>query len=194
MRTIALSPLVLLFLSAGVVIAQAALPSPTPAATETGVSVYFSPRGDCQDAAVAQFTKAQTSIDVMAYHLTASPIAKALSDAHKRGVRVRVVLDSDAAGQKYSEATYLSNAGIDTRIDRKHVAMHNKVMIIDGLTVITGSYNFTKAAEERNAENMLVIEGRSKIAAAYLANFEEHLKHSLGYARVKSPEDAPKPD
>ena len=56
-------------------------------------------------------------------------------------------------------------------------------MILDGATVITGSFNFTKQAETGNAENLLVIEGKPKIAAAYPWNFEAHLEHSKPYAR-----------
>ena len=66
------------------------------------------------------------------------------------------------------------------KIDAQHAIAHNKVMIIDGGTVITGSFNFTKAAEENNAENLLVIRDR-KLAERYIENWQEHERHSEVY-------------
>ena len=68
------------------------------------------------------------------------------------------------------------------KIDSEHAIAHNKVMVIDGETVITGSFNFTKAAEENNAENLLVIHDK-KLAERYTKNWEEHAKHSEVYSR-----------
>src|ERR1039458_7346670 len=84
--------------------------------------------------------------------------AKALVEAHRRGVKVEVVLDRSQRTEKYSSATFVRNEGIPCFIDAQHAIAHNKVMVIDGLTVITGSFNFTKAAEANNAENLLVIQ------------------------------------
>jgi len=67
-----------------------------------------------------------------------------------------------------------------TKIDAQHAIAHNKVIIIDGETVITGSFNFTKAAEEKNAENLLVIRDK-KLAELYIKNWQEHEKHSEVY-------------
>jgi phosphatidylserine/phosphatidylglycerophosphate/cardiolipin synthase-like enzyme len=72
----------------------------------------------------------------------------------------------------------VSNAGIPTYIDDKHAIAHNKIIIIDQSSIITGSFNFTKAAEEKNAENLLVIRGDDALVKKYLANFKEHLGHS----------------
>jgi phosphatidylserine/phosphatidylglycerophosphate/cardiolipin synthase-like enzyme len=142
---------ILLTLTATLVLARDPQPSPKPAATEAGISVFFSPGGGCADAIVAQLQAARKSIDVQAHPLISTPIAAALKQAHDRGVNVRTVLDKDAAGAKHSAATYLTNAGIPTWLDGEHAIAHNKVIIIDGATVITGSFNFTKTAEERNA-------------------------------------------
>lgn len=102
----------------------------------------------------------KTSVLVQAYSFTSAPIAKALLDAHKRGVKVQVILDKSQRKEKYTEATLLSNQGIRVKIDAAHQIAHNKIIIIDGETVITGSLNFTKAAEGKNAENLLVIHDR----------------------------------
>ena len=138
---------------------------------------YFSPNGGCTQAVVSVLNTAQKTVLVQAYSFTSAPIARALVDAKKRGVDVQVILDKSQRTERYSSATFLANEGIPTYIDPVHKIAHNKVMIIDGQTVITGSFNFTKAAEQGNAENLLVINNAPKLAARYTANWKEHLGH-----------------
>jgi phosphatidylserine/phosphatidylglycerophosphate/cardiolipin synthase-like enzyme len=66
------------------------------------------------------------------------------------------------------------------KIDSVHAIAHNKVIVIDGETVITGSFNFTKAAEENNAENLLIINDK-KLAEQYIKNWQKHAQHSEVY-------------
>ena len=106
--------------------------------------------------------------------------------AQRRGVDVLVVLDDSQQTDKYSSATFLRNNAVPVLIDAEHAIAHNKVIVIDGATVITGSFNFSKAAEERNAENLLVIRD-AVTAAKYLANFERHLQHSKPYVAPVRP-------
>ena len=98
-----------------------------------------------------------------------------------RGVAVQAILDRSQKTEKYSEADFLAHAGIPTFIDSAHAIAHNKIMIIDGETVITGSFNFTTAAEEKNAENLLLLRD-SKLATRYLVNWNEHRRHAKAYA------------
>jgi len=143
------------------------------------VSAYFSPNGGCTDAIVGALNAAKTSILVQAYSFTSAPIAKALVDAHKRGVNVQVILDKSQKTERYTSATFLANEGVPTYIDSRHKIAHNKVMVIDGQTLITGSFNFTKSAEDGNAENLLVINNAPQLATRYTANWKEHLTHSV---------------
>jgi phosphatidylserine/phosphatidylglycerophosphate/cardiolipin synthase-like enzyme len=143
-------------------------------------SVCFSPNGGCTQVIVNELDKAKVSILVQAYSFTSAPIAKALLSAHKRGVEVKVILDKSQRTAKYSSADFLAHAGILTLIDAAHAIAHNKVMIIDGETVMTGSFNFTRAAEERNAENMLVIRDKA-LAEKYIKNWQDHAAHSEAY-------------
>jgi len=117
---------------------------------------------------------------VQAYSFTSAPIAKALVEAHRRGVKVEVVLDRSQRTENYSSATFVYNNGIPCFIDAQHAIAHNKVMVTDGLTVITGSLNFTKAAEDNNAENLLLIQD-TQMAAKYAQNWEVHRQHSEPY-------------
>jgi phosphatidylserine/phosphatidylglycerophosphate/cardiolipin synthase-like enzyme len=150
---------------------------PEERVTPDSWEVHFSPNGDCTAVIINELTKARRSIFVQAYSFTSAPIAKALLGANKRGVKVEVILDKSQQRQKYSSVTFFMNAGIPIRIDGAHGIAHNKVIIIDGETVITGSFNFTKAAEEKNAENLLVIRDK-KLAALYIKNWQAHALHS----------------
>jgi phosphatidylserine/phosphatidylglycerophosphate/cardiolipin synthase-like enzyme len=153
----------------------AGVPESCPTAT-----VCFIPGGNCTDAIVQALSDAQRTILVQAYSFTSAPIAKALLDAHTRGVQVRVILDKSQRMEKYSSAVFLSNHGVPTMIDAQHAISHNKVMIIDGETVLTGSFNFTKAAQEHNAENLLIIRDPT-LAAQYTQNWQAHAQHSQPY-------------
>jgi len=152
-------------------------PQGQQAQTLPPIEVFFSPKGGCTEAAVKEIAAAKATILVQAYSFTSAPIAKALVDAHKRGVQVQVILDKSQKGEKYTSADFVIHAGIPTRIDAKHAIAHNKIIVIDGVTVITGSFNFTKNAEENNAENLLVIRS-PELAAKYAANWKVHADHS----------------
>jgi phosphatidylserine/phosphatidylglycerophosphate/cardiolipin synthase-like enzyme len=146
---------------------------------DTPVNIYFSPKGGCTDAIINEIEQAKAEILVQAYSFTSAPIAKALVNAHKKGINVQVILDKSQRSERYTSATFLKNAGIPTFIDDRHAIAHNKIMVIDKETVITGSFNFTKAAEEKNAENVLIIKSK-ELASQYLMNWSEHKEHSEG--------------
>lgn len=153
--------------------------APSPSAQS--ISVAFSPDGGATQAVVNAIDEAQHSVRLGAYFFTSKPIAQALVVAHRRGVQVRVILDKSQATHSYSGATFLANNGIPTRIDRRHSIYHNKIFVIDGRTVVTGSFNFTKAAENNNAENVIVLRNYPDIARQYVANWQLHWDHSEAY-------------
>jgi len=162
-------------------------PAATPggsASAASDVEVHFSPGGGCTQAIVAEIDRARESVLVQAYSFTSRPIGKALVDAHRRGVPVTVILDDEnERGEHFSEADFLSRAGIAVYLDAQHAIAHEKIMLIDGKVVITGSFNFTRAAEERNAENLLVIHAKPALSEAYQSNFRRHLAHSERYEK-----------
>jgi phosphatidylserine/phosphatidylglycerophosphate/cardiolipin synthase-like enzyme len=145
------------------------------------IAVYFSPGGRCTDAIVDEINAALDTLDVQAYSFTSPRLASAVKAAFDRGVKVRVVLDKSQRTDRYSSATYLFNNNVPVWIDDRHAIAHNKVILIDGRTIITGSFNFTQAAERNNAENLLIIHGEPKLFTAYSENFAEHLAHSTRY-------------
>jgi phosphatidylserine/phosphatidylglycerophosphate/cardiolipin synthase-like enzyme len=152
------------------------------AAASPNIQVYFSPKGGCTEAVVDALSKARSTVLVQAYSFTSQPIAKALVDAHRRGVKLQVILDKNNQTDKYSAATFTQNYGIPTFIDARHSIAHNKIIIIDARTVLTGSFNFTMQAEESNAENLLIIDDPT-LAAKYMTNWNVHFAHSKPYER-----------
>lgn len=162
-------------------ISTAAIATPLPSMGT--IEAFFSPNGSATEAVVQEIRSARQEVLVQAYSFTSKPIAKALIDAKKRGVKIEAVLDKSNATAKYSAATFLYNAGIQVLIDDKHAIAHNKIMIIDRQTLITGSFNFTAAAENKNAENLLVLKGNQKLTDQYIRNYDEHKGHSAPYTR-----------
>jgi phosphatidylserine/phosphatidylglycerophosphate/cardiolipin synthase-like enzyme len=162
---------------------------PPGIATLPAIEVYFSPQGGCTDAIIREIESARSTILVQAYSFTSTPIARALADAQKRGVRVQAILDKGALKENYkesyTEAELLAQMGIPTRIDSEHSIAHNKVMIIDGQVVLTGSFNFTRQAETSNAENLLVIRSPA-LARQYTDNWQFHAGHSDPYTGRQS--------
>ena len=154
--------------------------SDTLSATGT-VEVHFSPNGGATSAIVNEIQSAKKEILIQAYTFTSTPIAEALLDAHRRSVKVTVLLDKSQRKERYTSATFLFNAGIQVMIDDKHAIAHNKIMIIDRETLITGSFNFTRGAEEKNAENLLILKSNKMLVERYISNFEEHKGHSQAY-------------
>ena len=177
-RAAAIALLLCLFLFAGPAV-QAVNVNPRQAAAPPPIDVYFSPHAGTTDAICREIAHARSEILVQAYSFTSAPIAQALLAAHKRGIKVAVILDKSQKTQKYSSATFLEHAAIPTYIDAEHAIAHNKIILIDREVVITGSFNFTKAAEEKNAENLLVIRS-TELAKLYRANWQQHRDHSTG--------------
>ncbi|HUO05177.1 MAG TPA: phospholipase D family protein [Candidatus Binataceae bacterium] len=159
----------------------AALFSLCIAAGAAEVQVCFSPPipGGCDPTAtiVKIIDSARHQVLVQAYEFTSHPIAKAIADAHRRGLDVRVILDKNNLKETYSELGFLQHDGVPIMIDYALNIAHSKVMIVDGDTVITGSFNFTKAAETENGENLVVIRDPA-VAAQYLTNWNSRMAQS----------------
>ena len=137
----------------------------------------------CTQVVVNALDAAKMTVLVQAYSFTSPQIAQALVRAHQRGVKVEVILDKSQLTEQASCADLLTHASIPTMIDAHHRRgiAHNKVMIIDGETVITGSFNFSRRAEENNAENVLLVSDKA-MAARYTKNWHDHALHSDPYA------------
>ncbi len=142
------------------------------------VQVYFSPKGGCQDAIVRELKAARREILVQAYSFTADPLTYGLVDAKKQGIMVEIVLDKSNELERYSDLHIFMENGVDVKIDHDHAIAHNKIIIIDQATLITGSFNFTNQAENENAENVLIIKGDPELIRRYRENFFKHRDHA----------------
>ncbi|MEQ1753287.1 MAG: phospholipase D family protein [Micropepsaceae bacterium] len=167
-------------------ITQAATPPLTPSAG-TSIRTCFTPGQDCTTVIVQTIDTASSELLVQAYGFTTPDIAQAIIRAKDRGVSVQVVLDKSNEVSNDSGADMLVAHGITPKIDSTVTIAHNKVMIIDGATVITGSFNFTASAQKRNAENVLIVTGDQALAAQYRRNFETRLAASRPYLGFIAP-------
>ena len=136
-----------------------------------GIEVAFNP-GHAEALVVRAINSARRSIDVAAYSFTSRPNASALLAARARGVGVRIVADRSQRTARYTSVRYLAGQGIPVRIDDRYAIMHNKFMVIHGAMVQTGNFNYTRSAQLRNAENVIVIAGDGNGAARYDAEWQ----------------------
>ena len=141
------------------------------------ISICFTPPSGCASVIASRISKAQESVYVQAYGFTSGEIAKALINAHTRGVKVRVLLDKSNIGTKHSKMRNLREAGIEVDIDNVSGIAHNKIIIIDKQKVITGSFNFTTSADIRNTENVIIV-NNSELAKKYIQNWSVHTRQA----------------
>lgn len=160
------------FFALGLALMAAAAPPPEPSPAPS-VTVAFSP-GDAERLVTDTLAGAKVSIRLAAYSFTSPAVARALADARKRGVDVRVILDRSAETGRYSGLTHLRNAGVPVTVIRRYAIMHHKFAVVDGVAVQTGSFNYTSAAAARNAENVVVI--RDAAVAAKFASEWDRLR------------------
>lgn len=148
------------------------------------IQVAFTPGDDAGALVLDAIGQARRQILVQAYGLTHKAIAEALVAARKRGVEVMLIADRQQAETlRTSLVGWLAEQGVPVWLDAEHAAAHDKVMVLDAgtpeATLITGSFNFTHAAQYRNAENLLVLRGNPPLVDAYAANWRRHRIHSL---------------
>jgi phosphatidylserine/phosphatidylglycerophosphate/cardiolipin synthase-like enzyme len=148
--------------------------------------IAFTPGDDAASMVVEAVRHARRQVLVQAYSLTHREIAQALVDASHRGLDVEVLADPEQSERGVTSlVAWLAEQGVPVWFDGEHAAAHNKVMVIDNGTanavVLTGSFNFTSAAQYRNAENLLLLRGNPALAEAYAANWRRHRIHSLPY-------------
>ena len=135
------------------------------------IAVYFCPEDNCSGALIRLFERANESIDIAVYSFTHAEIADALVRAKERGVKVRVILESEQL-TSYSQYGKLREAGIYVQLDKNEYLMHNKFAVIDGKIVATGSFNYTASADKKNDENLIVVMDAGT-AEKYEGEFEE---------------------
>jgi phosphatidylserine/phosphatidylglycerophosphate/cardiolipin synthase-like enzyme len=154
--------------------------TPYPVLTIDGiqVEVYFSPDDDVEDRIDEVLRRAAKSIDFMVYTLTSDVLSETILARARAGVEVRGVVERDQASNPGSDYERLRRAGLDVRLDSNPHNMHHKVIIIDDSIVITGSYNFSRSAEEHNDENVLILYD-VKVSEDYLLEFKQIFENAI---------------
>lgn len=154
------------------------------------VEVAFSPADDPEALLLRVIGDARESIRVQAYVFTSRAIARGLVEAHRRGVRVEVLADAEMnrRGGRNAAIPALLEAQVPVAFETAFAAAHNKVLIIDPhgpvCTVVTGSYNFTWSARNRNAENVLVLRDNCELVRTYLENWNRHRANAVPVASL----------
>ncbi|MBD3912597.1 phospholipase D family protein [Klebsiella pneumoniae] len=143
------------------------------ASIETG----YSPEGTALQLVLKTINSAQQEIRLMGYSFTSPEVAGALVRAKQRGLDVKVVLDWKANTGRQNKASLaamnlLVNAGIPVRTVSQYKIMHDKVIIADGRNVEVGSFNYTRAADRFNSENVLVVWDVPVVAQHYLRHWQ----------------------
>lgn len=140
-----------------------------PATAAPSIQTAFSPEGGALQLVLSTIGSARESIRLMGYSFTSPEVVRALVDAHRRGVDVKIVLDEKGNRNKPSLAAMnlVAGAGIPLRTNDRYAIMHDKVIIVE-----TGSFNFTRAGARANSENVLVIREMPEIASRYLAHWQ----------------------
>jgi len=131
------------------------------------IRIFFSPKGGITEDIIRQIDNAQEYIDIAIYSFTYEPLAGAIIRAKNRGVKIRTLMDREQLKGKYLKYKYFLYNNIAVIQDRHAGIMHNKIAIIDGRILFTGSYNWSKSAEERNEENLLEFIDEKEIIEIY---------------------------
>ncbi|SHM17341.1 PLD-like domain-containing protein [Nitrosospira sp. Nsp11] len=150
------------------------------------VQAAFTPGDDAGKLIADAIDTAHHQVLVQTFSFTHRKIADALIAAKRRGVEVKVIADKDQTHRiPTSLISKIAGEGVPVFTDSDHTSAHNKVIVIDAdspdATLITGSFNFTHAAQYRNAENVLLIRGNAALTDLYLQNWHRHYKHSQPY-------------
>lgn len=147
--------------------------------TAMTVESGFSPDGSAETLILNAINSSQKTIRVAAYSFTSPLVVEALIKAKKRGVNVAVIVDHkqniqmDPKGRGKAALNLLANAKIAVKTLATKNTQHSKYMVIDGLHVQTGSYNYSAAAARYNHENVILIRNNSALAKEYLNNWQE---------------------
>lgn len=132
--------------------------------------VLFSPHDDCPMAIIAQLNRAKKQIDICMFSISDNLISNRLLYLHHSGIKIRIICDDNKIFDMGSDIKMLNEAGVEVKTDNSKHLMHNKFACIDQVTVLTGSYNWTRSAAMHNQENILIT-NEKKIVELYQKEF-----------------------
>ncbi|MEM9569490.1 MAG: phospholipase D-like domain-containing protein [Bacteroidota bacterium] len=151
-----------------------------PQGEDKAIKLFFSPKGKCAAHIINTIKQAEKEIYIAIYVFTHQGIANALVSAKARGVDIHILANNTYATARYSQLDYLDKYHINIYIDNRPGVFHHKWLIVDKKTIITGSYNYTKSAEEKNNEIIGHIESRA-VVEKYHQDWETHIQDPKVY-------------
>ena len=186
---IRLQSAVLLWLATGSAMALEPAPPVVPHAATGTLQYAFTSEHHADAMIIAAIDAARQQVLVQAYSFTHRRIADALVRAKNRGVEVVVLADREQSRANPAALRDVARAGVPVLVDAHHAAAHNKLIVIDtghaDCAVVTGSFNFTYAAQHRNAENALILRGDPPLCDAYFNNWRRHQAHSHALSKSR---------
>jgi phosphatidylserine/phosphatidylglycerophosphate/cardiolipin synthase-like enzyme len=144
----------------------------------TEIGVCFSPHGGCKSSVIEEIKKARGEILIAMYYFTDRDIINAVCESKKKGVNIRVVLDKSQKAGKYNRSIRLVENNIPVRYDTRDGLMHDKFAVIDDTVLVEGSFNWTRSADEKNRENIMIIKN-PEIAKIFSNEFEKIWRASV---------------
>lgn len=139
--------------------------------TEVRASAHFSPGEDCLKAVLDFCASTTRTLDVCVFTISDNRIARALRDCQARGIAVRIISDNEKQTDAGSDISWLMEVGIPVRMDHSRTHMHHKFALADGQRLLTGSFNWTRAAVIENEENLLITD-HPGVTRAFTQKFE----------------------
>lgn len=153
-------------------------PNPNISAGELNIQSYFAPEDNVSEKIVSAVSNSQTSIHFLAFSFTDDSVGQEMLNRQSSGVSVSGIFESRGANTESSQCESLLRGGADIHLDGNPYTLHEKVIIIDGKTVIFGSYNFSANADKSNDENLLIIEN-PEFAQKFESEFQARLAESI---------------
>ena len=151
-----------------------------PRGEEEAIKLFFSPKGKCAQHIINTINQAEKEIYIAIYVFSHEGIANALVSAKARGVDIHILANNTHATARYSQLDYLNQHNIDIYIDKRPGVLHHKWLGVDKKTIITGSYNYSKSAEEKNNEIIGHVESRA-VVEKYYQDWQTHIQHPHVY-------------
>lgn len=142
-------------------IVKTSLPKPEAASY---VRAHFSPGDECRNAIIQQINAARRTLDICVFTISDDRISESILAAHQRSIKIRIVSDNDKSGDRGSDIHRLAQAGVPIRLDRSSYHMHHKYALVDDNYLITGSFNWTRSASDKNQENIILLDDQSLVS------------------------------
>lgn len=151
-----------------------------PRGEEEAIKLFFSPKGKCAQHIINTINQAEREIYIAIFVFTHKGIADALVSAKARGVKIHILANGLNANDRYSKLADLNQHNIDIYIDKREGVLHHKWLAVDKKTIITGSYNYSTSAEEKNNEIIGHVESRA-VVEKYYQDWQTHTQHPKVY-------------